>query len=261
MALGMGCEDGEIVTHDATGNEELGVGTFTARELGSDLVIEGRDGRGEVLVDLRLRQGVVQVPDWTQPTYGRALDIDIAGHSIAMTYAGTAPLALPRSEIAPVDALLMDPFVAPVLQRWGITLTDPDIRPNSEVPFEACTETQEGEYTGCAGAAGGVRGACYYPAGSEQEEKIVCNNGVRALRRCSYPGGPTACGEAGPQGCAVCWNETNFSGTARCSDNVCIWSGGGGGGSCKDDFEGCSSHEECCSEFCNPESNVCSGEA
>jgi hypothetical protein len=211
---------------------------------------------------------MVQPPEWTERTYGRELDIDIAGRTIAMAYAGAADLTLPPSEIVSVDTLLVDPFVEPLLSRWGITLDDVPFAP--ELAYDhwyetRCSQSIEQEYTGCTvPGAGGVASGCYSAAGGEAVQKIVCNSRVRSLRTCGEPNGWTQCGQTGPQGCAVCWSEPDYSGSAICSDNSCIWSGGsggGGGGGCLGAFQGCSSHEQCCSGFCNPESGVCSGEA
>jgi len=99
----------------------------------------------------------------------------------------------------------------------------PALTPIPETAYEECTYTREADYTGCQGS--GVRGACYYNSGSEAEEKVACYNNVRALRHCSYAGAQTQCGTAGPNGCAVCWSQSDYYWSALCSDNVCVWTG------------------------------------
>jgi hypothetical protein len=199
-------------SQSSTGNADLGVASFELEDTDSRLAVTGLDADGNVVVELRLTEGQVLVEDFAGPTLGRALEVEIHGKRHDQTWAGLDALVLPSPEDAQLDALLRDRQVASHLEQRGISL-EPRTALVSEAPYYTEDYCRPGRFVAPCANGGGLYAEAshvnyYYINGTDHEytQRVVCQNWLRAERRCVGPGATTTCGTAGPQGCAVCWS-------------------------------------------------------
>lgn len=211
---------------------ELGVSRFDVVEADTRLAVLARDRSGAVLASLELTTGRFYMEDDDRGDVdGRQLRIHAFGKTTSHESAGYAPLNLPFPREALIGAFLIEPAVAAKLSRWGIRI-DPTSVPAGEPLAPAVKASSfdasagycapDGGYSSHSSSAYGAScvvssyGGCdtsgfkkkmFRRSASEWGEYRCCPDLlVFAERACTTPMGLTSCGNAGPNGCAVCWS-------------------------------------------------------
>jgi hypothetical protein len=241
------------------GSAALGVSDFAVKSTAIELDITGADPQGTVLTRLHLRTGMVTPEEWDTPTRGRELSFEIMGKAYPpFASAGLAPLTLPLTGDPYLNTFVLDPFVAPILSRWGITYADHVRVDEPEAGYSQCSMNTVTYTAPCSGY--GALSTCYdfwgYWGGNAMwGQKVVCADPphTRAERLCASAGASTPCGTAGPNGCAVCDLPGNNGGWTDCENDSCVFGSAGGGGPGPGFCTGtvcqftCSTDAECCS--------------
>jgi hypothetical protein len=191
----------------------------------------GTDHGGAIVASFQLRVGTVPVDGWDAPTLGREIDIELAGTRYPRWgSAGLGDLQPPIVDDPTLAAFVLDPYVAGVLARWGITyqLVEPAV--TSETAYGCWLNS--GTYVPPCSGQGGTASYCHEDWGDyggyyTYEQKVVCNNGFAATRYCNTAGGPTPCGTAGPGGCAACGGGFAGATHTSCTGGACAFCAGG----------------------------------
>lgn len=237
-----------------SGNLELGITEFRVTETKDHFDLEGIDAEGHMKASIKLRVGQVELQDEQLAGVGRELLVTFDGKEVKHQSVGLTPLSLPQLHDQDLSRFMDDPYVAHALESWGIDVA-------VEVPSLAVSP-DEVPYTGgscsnfpppCVGT--GATSCCLQQAEANGEfrQLAACENldpMTIAERRCKSPGVATACGMAGPGGCAQCWSAVHFSGTTyfttyqsstdHCDFSSCGWAG-----------TFCTSSTQCCEGFCD----------
>lgn len=227
MLIGPACAQQAGGADDPPGNPLLGVSEYRVTETDSLLQIVGVDDDGAVVADLQLRIGHFVVPEFDFEPLGRQFKWSVNGTRYPdFASAGLAPLRLPRPP-GELGTLVSDPYVAGVLSGWGVAWED-ERSPAAEIAAD------EEAYQSCDGSpyfappCTSTMNTCEQfgspnpPPTGETEQYVVCDNGDRVIRRCSWAFGPTSCGMAGQGGCATCgWY--GVGGFTACWGDGCQW--------------------------------------
>ncbi|MEO7730915.1 MAG: hypothetical protein ABIY55_08090 [Kofleriaceae bacterium] len=228
LAFSVACMTDADAPGPSMAMRDLGVSRFDFVEADTRLVIVARDQSGTILASLELTTGRFYMKDDNRGDVdGRQLTVNAFGKNITHESAGYNPLNLPFPHEPLVGAFLTEPVVAAKLSHWGIRI-DPNSVPASEqlAPEEKASYiagsdcASYGAFSTDSSSAYGAScrfssyGGCathgfqvMFPksAGEWGEYRCCLDLEVFAERVCTTPFGPTSCGGAGPNGCAVCW--------------------------------------------------------
>jgi hypothetical protein len=243
------------ITDPGAGNPELGIAEFRVTEAKDHFDLKGVDAEGHMKASIELRVGYVDLRGERLAGVGRELLVTFNGKEVKHQSVGLTPLSLPQLQDRDLSRFMDDPYVAHVLERWGIETV-------AEVPGLALSP-DETAYTGDGSCSGfpppcmstPVASCCLQgaDASGDLRQLVACDslNPMRISERtCRSPGASTACGMAGPGGCAVCWTMTHDAtvqytttyqpATGLCDFASCGWAGA---------F--CTSSSQCCEGFCD----------
>ena len=187
--------------------DPLGITSFDVQQTATELHIIGLDAQRAQVAELLLSVGRVVLPEENLDGDGKKLSVQVMGAQVEHESVGTAPVVLPFLDDKNLVAFLVNPHVAPLVAKWGITFVDPATTAATtsadERPLAACTH---------ATSASCVATGCCEDSGAYED---VCCSGPKAMvkRSCSSSA-TSACGTNGPLGCAVCWSAKY---TSTCS--------------------------------------------
>jgi hypothetical protein len=210
----------------------LGIESYSIHELDSTLTVVGVGSEGAIIARIELVNGeLVFDPDVDDRgrAIGRQLHVDVRGELMLHQSEGFDNLLLPTDAMSDsVRAVLLDPIVRSALAGRGVAFdpTKTTALPPDEVPFlpagyVSCStgikhsaDSGSGGSNPCTFAATsncGQNSCRQANAGTEKLEYRCCNGAQKAVqRRCKSAGAATACGTAGPGGCAVCWAQPHL---------------------------------------------------
>lgn len=236
------------------GNPELGIAEFRVTETKDHFDLEGVDAEGHVKASIKLRVGQVELQDEQLAGVGRELLVTFDGKEVKHQSVGLTPLSLPQLHDQDLSRFMDDPYVAHALERWGIEIV-------VEVPSLALSP-DETVYTGgscspfippCVGTP--VTSCCLQNADATGNfrQLVACeflNPMTISERRCKAPFVATACGMAGPGGCAPCWTTAHdltvrYFTTYQPATDFCDFA------SCEFAGSFCTSSAQCCEGFCD----------
>jgi hypothetical protein len=207
---------------------ELGVASITVVETPSRLAIEGRGRDHAIVARLELVVGRFTMEEEGRGEVdGRQLAIAVLERTVRHESEGRLLLHLPMPQRREIAVFVADPVVASRLATWGIEIDAQSgtraSSSESEVPYAFCDDGIEfsvssNPYGSCTAS---TYGGCtagqkvkFVKSGSEYGEYRCCISPQRlfAERACTAAWQSTSCGQAGPNGCAVCWTEPVIAG-------------------------------------------------
>jgi hypothetical protein len=190
----VGCQ-ASTTPHDGS------IAKFVFDETDGRLVATGIGRDGTPVGSITITYGRFMDPDLKREVDGREVVVLVDGRRYVHVSEGREELQLPAiegSEHPGTAELLLDRRLEAPLRRYGVTLEPREPTATAETPFHSCTY-QLGPNCGS--------NDCYQRSvGAEKEQSVCCWGGMMAvIRRCTTPFGQTVCGQAGENGCRVCW--------------------------------------------------------
>jgi hypothetical protein len=204
---------------------------FQITETDTRIEIDATELRGQVVVE----NGRFEIPETDGViAEGRKLTVKLGELQVEHVSAGYPDLHLPLLSGGNdgLNVLLTAPEVAVPLGRWGVHfrsdmptgptgITAPPLSASAETPYVTCRAVNSGTsspFVGCGTCTFATTASCkatgcrQFPgAGGEAQQFVTCDSDIFiAQRACTTPLGSTSCGNAGPNGCAVCWRIRIF---------------------------------------------------
>ena len=249
----------------APANAQLGIVHYDVTSTDTAVHLGGVDAQGAQIARLDLRTGPVTLDDGRSGD-GRELLLWLRGRQGNHASIGLDTLRLPIPNDDEFAALLADPFVAARLASWNVAVVAHEVTPPpaGETGYQSCII----DYPAPCQQFGVID--CCQNYDFHPMQSLCCNpsgaypHGAYGDRICGYPPNDwTDCGQAGPQGCATCWQLDWYgpAGSCRAAESYgsCYYyeagGYGGGGGGCTESGGGCGYEEytadaSCCSGYC-----------
>jgi hypothetical protein len=236
LALGLGCTEPAATS----GNAALGIAAFQVSDTAEETTIIAVDAEKKPVGRIDLvhgrfvpsRHGVEQVG---QEAVGRKLTVELRGRTTRWeTHDFSDTMHMPALRTAELAALVADPHVRPLLERWRIGWDAAGEPPPSRGPGEVAytsysvgscgnTNTCPGDTTWDSAFSGNTVYQCCGSGTSGEYSTKACscttqcsggsNNGGSCTSNSNCPGGAcgyaTACGNSGSlnQKCVPCFKE------------------------------------------------------
>jgi hypothetical protein len=178
----------------------------------SALMVTATDSNNAQVAQLMVERANVVDPDYGWNGPGIILEMNVRGVSIEHHNIGLERVELPAPPHSEATEFMMDPRVAPYLDKWGIAVVQ---RPE---PVAQAGTVQEARYSACdhdwPSTCGGTSSCCQDSIGYHIEDGCCQASPKTAFSRWCDPncfsgcrGNPSGCGgNTGDNGCGPCWS-------------------------------------------------------